>query len=490
MAEFIQQDLVNDRNTRWRIRSQAAKNSRNRRKPAQNKGQERSTQIANQGTKKVPSPVDSACSIEQSMEAATDEADGDARPGRTAVLARLKSEPNNIHMRRSHLRDALVNTYYSTTVVHMNRHFLDAFHDGAPKGPVFDAARDALSLIHLGTQSQDQQLVVAGQKLHCIALNLLRTELGKAGATHDDRVLGAVHTIAQCEMYSAISGKGKGWQLHMAGLYYIFQHRGPHGFKTPFARAILHNIRQAAITYQLVERRSTFLSSPQWLSAIDYGDSAAVELTRIALRLSAVLEEANQVIREGHSNLVLSRHLLTKMSDLEHNLVEWLSEKVQNLRGWVPPQLVSIKEFRHLEKNISDPKVFPEVFTFTGLPTATSHVYVFVCFLSLWQCLLDVSVAFPHLNIDPTAVAREAEQCADDLCRTLPYISMPEHGFAGVIASTAPLHFASVWFERKKMLPRLQWCNNVRDYMEQTGPTELNLRRPILTWWMLPGAFD
>lgn len=276
----------------------------------------------------------------------------------------------------------------------------------------------------------------------------------------------------------------------MAGLYYIFQHRGPHGFKTPFARAILHNIRQAAITYQLVERRSTFLSSPQWLSAIDYGDSAAVELTRIALRLSAVLEEANQVIREGHSNLVLSRHLLTKMSDLEHNLVEWLSEKVQNLRGWVPPQLVSIKEFRHLEKNISDPKVFPEVFTFTGLPTATSHVYVFVCFLSLWQCLLDVSVAFPHLNIDPTAVAREAEQCADDLCRTLPYISMPEHGFAGVIASTAPLHFASVWFERKKMLPRLQWCNNVRDYMEQTGPTELNLRRPILTWWMLPGAFD
>lgn len=275
----------------------------------------------------------------------------------------------------------------------------------------------------------------------------------------------------------------------MAGLYYICQHRGPRGFKTPFARAVLHNIRQAAITFQLVERRSTFLSSPQWLSAIDNGDSAAVELTRIALRLSAVLEEADQVMRDGHGNPALPRQLLTKMSNLEHNLVEWLSGKVQNLQGWVSPQLVSIKNFPHLQKNIGTSKVFSEVYAFATLPTATSHVYVFVCFFSLWQCLLDVSEAFPQLNIDSAAVATEAEECANDLCRTLPYISMPEHGFAGTIASTAPLHFASTWFERKKLLPRLEWCNRVRDYMEQNGPTELNLRRPILTWWMLPGAF-
>ncbi|EME38355.1 hypothetical protein DOTSEDRAFT_75787 [Dothistroma septosporum NZE10] len=175
------------------------------------------------------------------------------------------------------------------------------------------------------------------------------------------------------------------------------------------------------------------------------------------------------------------------MSNLGHNLLEWLTEKVENLQGWVPPQMVSIKNFAHLQKHVGDSKAFPEVFTFASLPTATGHVYVFLCFLLLWQCLLDVSVAFPQLNIDAAAVAVEAERCADDWCRTIPYISMPEHGFAGAIASTAPLHFASTWFKQEEMSPRFQWCNNVRDYLEQHGPLELNLRRPILTWWMLPG---
>lgn len=213
MAEFIQQDRLNDRNTRWRIRSQAAKNSRNRKKPEQRYGEGSSIQSANltlQWLSKVASPNDSACSLAGSVEDLIDEADDYGNPGHTAVLVPLRSEPSSVHMRRSHLRDALANTYYSPAVVHMNRQFLEAFHHNAPRGAVFDAARDALSLIHLGTQSQNQNLVVAGQRLHCVALNLLRTALDKPGAPHDDRVLGAVHTIAQCEMYSAISGRSYG----------------------------------------------------------------------------------------------------------------------------------------------------------------------------------------------------------------------------------------------------------------------------------------
>lgn len=298
-----------------------------------------------------------------------------------------------------------------------------------------------------------------------------------------------------------MSHQGLSWQLHMDGLHYLLRKRGPKSIKSPFARAIFHNVRQIGVMDHLLKRKTSFLSSPDWLIEAGGPTNAAEQITNIAFKISDARERAQQLGRTREMyGLETQRYcfkahdaLNQDMANLEYQLDEWLMEYLNS------------SEFTNAPFELVDPSTYPlferegkalahflgDVYQFPSLVSATVQVYIWILRLAIRMSQLELSPSSSSAqpaSDDPIIV--QGDEYALDLCRSLAFLSSPQQCSAGLLACSGPLHWASAWYDLRGDTTKRDACYEFRDALERNSTTPLNLRNPVLTWWMLPTKIE
>lgn len=428
------------------------------------------------------------------------EADLEEITGIDVALAQCSGFTDH-HVWRQQLGYVFLTSYYADSIVsamYKDRH---NFEPGCAAGHTLNAARDALCLIHLGTRFRHERLFEEGNKRHGVALRLLRERIEGLDRITCDGLLDACYTLAHCQIYQSVSHRGKGWQIHIEGLHFLLRRRGVNSIRSPFAHATLHKIRQVTAMDQLLKRKRSFLSSPEWLISRWQNNRGlhmpAVQLTDFALQLSGALEDTDVALKARAAGKPVPGDQVQEISlhiqSLEYELRQWLL-KFYHRAGvtQIPYTLTDVAEHPHFETQCSGMALlFPKVYSFPTLLSATIRCYLSILHLVISMAQLDLAGLRPtQLATNSEALAAEADEQASELCRSLAYLSLPSHRSSGALACGGPLYWASAWYERSGDSKKLQACQSVREVLESDCPAPLNLKAPVFTWWMIPSVFE
>ncbi|KAK4506096.1 hypothetical protein PRZ48_004061 [Zasmidium cellare] len=402
------------------------------------------------------------------------------------------------HVWREQLGNLFLVSYYPDSILNAMHKDWHNFEPWDAAGATLNAARDALCLMGLGARFRDERLFDEGRKRHCVGLSLLRERIEGPGSVVCDGILDACYTLAHCQAYQSVSYRSKGWQIHIEGLYFLLRRRGVASIKSPFSHATLHKIRQIVAMDQLITRKRSFLSSEQWLMSKQQNALApslhrpVLQLTDMALQLSGFLKDVDIALQAGITDTTdLIRSVSSNVQSLERELGRWMLGFYYRFNvAQIPYTLTDAAEYPHFETHDMS-LLFPKVYTYPTLLSATTHCYLFTLHLIIRMAQLDLA-DFPaaKLTNNKEGLVQEADEYASHLCRTLAYLSLPEHRSVGVLACGGPLYWASAWYERSGDSKKLQACRNARDILERECPTPLDLKVPVFTWWMIPSVFE
>lgn len=403
------------------------------------------------------------------------------------------------------LQQAFLDSYFSLGVVSSHRQYFHIFYWLAPASAAMMAARDALCMIHLGSRHRDYALVHEGQRRHLAAIGFLRRDLARPGAMEDDAVLGANYTLGQAEVFTAVNRSNPQYVTHLAGLQLLLRKRGPGSMTSPFARALLFNIRSVSVMHGLLSRTPLFLAEEEWLAAGRMGSGGGVtigvELTDLCLRIPTLLQRGDMLAarpEEAEEGKVVE--VLTALTELEHKIQEWLLDfyRLTGTAEQLPYRLRSLSNYPFFHAGCGGlAHVFPSMIEFPAFLSATTHIWVWTCLLVIRQSILDVAALHPY----PTVRARDQkasltasiDECAINLCQSIAYLLNPDHHAAcGVLACSPALYFSALWFQRQGQTQRLIWARHVREFLQRDVllgggyDTSINITRPMFVWWMLP----
>lgn len=403
------------------------------------------------------------------------------------------------------LKQSFVSSYWSMGVMTSSKAFLHVFQWLAPQSDAMNASRDALCLIHLGVRYRDERLLLEGRTRHIAALRHTQAAISRPNAAFEDCVLGASYTLGHCEVYSVISQNGRGWTGHTGPFQRILEARGPKSIVTPFAHALLQNIRMVEVATSFLNRKASYLFSSEWIAAAKQKhDSLAFHATNMALQVGAALEKADRLcaVREQPDATIVC--MLNDMMELDLALKTWLIKADRQSGGdFIPHKTVPTSTFASFYDRCGGlADVFPFAIEFPSFVSATSHIYIWTSLLLLRQAIADVSrlYSYPLLaaaHLDQEAMLNASiDECAVSLCQSVAFLSKGNHGFAGIVSCGAPLHFASECFRTRLQQKRLLWSIHVREFLQRdillggSHNTSLDLQKPVFTWWMLPDIFS
>lgn len=249
---------------------------------------------------------------------------------------------------------------------------------------------------------------------------------------------------------------------------------------------------------QLLKRTSTFLSSSAWLADGAVCGQPALEVTNVAFRLSQAIANLDHLtastIEPNEDDIAGLSHLLIQLED---DLYQWLSDQSLSL-DCSPYQTVRLSAFPDFAVHCGNSgALLRHVHKFKSLQVATTSCYIWMLLLILQMAILDLASLKQSSDIESTsaffnraALAKEANDTAYHLCRSLAFLSSPQHRVAGILACSGPLYWAETWFTRQKNGRMQSLCQGIRTSLEQDHRTPLNLQKPVFTWWMLPSLFD
>ena len=261
-----------------------------------------------------------------------------------------------------------------------------------------------------------------------------------------------------------------------------------------FGQSLLHNARHPGVMDSILKRKPNTFSQPEWIAAANKSPSLGVSLTNLACQIPVLLEKVDQMERDNGEAL----SLLSELTTLQKDLHDWLTRfyTLTNLEA-AKFQRCSIGQFpRFRELCAGLAHVFPEMIEFPSFISATSHVYAWTCIFLVRREIFTVSERYAHPSVWSrglkTAMIASVTECVVDLCQSIAYLSLPEHLSCGILACSAPLYFASEWFEEQSFVQRLAWTHQVRGFLERGrslgggSGSRHRLNPPMFMYWMLP----
>ena len=347
----------------------------------------------------------------------------------------------------------------------------------APSCPSLAVALDASSLIHLGQEDGDSRLLVAGQKLYCEALNLLRCELQSPSNRRPDALVGAICVLQIIEAFTSMTFEGTNWRLHTQGLDGLLQSLETKSMEERlpgFSQLIDVNFRLFHLWDALVARKG--------INQFYLGDGTVI--SKVAAKVPGALEDCDDVCHTV-SKLTLDRavHIMSALRDLEDELSMWSKNWTRCIRD-LPYQLVSSTEFPFPELSTTVPsKAFPLVFQFNSLSYTLDHAIFSACLFSVKRAMLDLSSALsPQPEAVKIAVCGDSNKlrasvtnCADNLCMGLPYLCDSRHGKYGLVCGTGPLYLANSWYRHlrkhgnERVSEKVLWCHEATKRLRRGG---------------------
>lgn len=135
-------------------------------------------------------------------------------------------------------------------------------------------------------------------------------------------------------------------------------------------------------------------------------------------------------------------------------------------------EIVNMSHFASLETTLGSDlsKVYPTAYLFSSFEIALALKTLWTSLLVLDRALLDVQQqymfhfeGFGAGDFDDMEIDIEINECADHICRALPYFSRSECKSSGVLCSMEPLHFLHLHFQTRNATRHLEWCRKLKE---------------------------
>ena len=319
-----------------------------------------------------------------------------------------------------------------------------------------EATGDALKLMHLGSTTGDQRILLQARTRHLAGVQALRMELQTTA--DPNTIFSAAQKLLLYEVYSHGGSDPHTWDTwngHVRGMAAIVQAsantRTIHSF-------LLRQFRHVTLMQSILYRRP-MVDENVWQACSEAPLSSIAEsLTQLALRLPTLLEKASHASRRSGSETdhATAIEISCRLLDLDSDFASWYgvfsdTRKERPLCAGSPLDL-------------------------------TYQFFYWTCVLILRQALLDLSERIPE-GVPEQKLFVENAECANHLCRMVSFGLEASRGLLNtVFILGVPLRVLSDWFERAHESIQLQWCR------EQ----EMRLREefPLFDWnAVLPWSF-
>lgn len=360
------------------------------------------------------------------------------------------------------LQDHFGNTFYPSSDGQL---FFDLSALGANNNAVLKSARNVLRILNLAIDSGERSSLCAFYELYGKTLRLLANSVRKLShGVQLEEFLSATYILTICEALLARCHSESGWQHHSTGLLEVVCSSGPHAVAFADTRLStihsLQNWRTMTLSRGLMTRKAVILDDPSYNQT---NDSLSNPLLDTAMGVPRLLELLDKITSHRQSC-----DESTAMSIVESALTMRDNLKASNGKNTHAVELVNLTEYPYFHARLGRAlnRVFSEVYRFPDLQTAGIEQTRCLTLLTLNQAILDAfgPLSLPLRELYEPILKQEMDACAASLCRSLPFLSAPNMGNIGLVASTKPLHFATLHYERysDEHARRLLWCQKVK----------------------------
>ncbi|KAK3117872.1 hypothetical protein LTR53_000285 [Teratosphaeriaceae sp. CCFEE 6253] len=324
---------------------------------------------------------------------------------------------------------------------------------------------DTLSLIQIGSITNDKRLLKEATQTYAKALKALRHALSVQELLHDDHILAAVMVLKVCEFYTELaSPKGVGWGEHVRGAQHLLALRGPASVQTDVALELFANARHGALCHGLLTRRASAFAQPSWSAVSRRGKvtDQSSSLHDIAIRIPGLLEQYDGLDPQRHGHVDEIDAFLAEARSIEQGMRTWLS-------NWAAGQYEtrSVDEFANFSSLCSD-RTFGTAHMFKDFMVAYLHSTYWICMSFLRTTVRGLhaarAVSVRGYMPSPGQAVREEEilEYIVNMCQCIPYFCEPASSTMGCISIFLPLRTAALYFTGQGMLARARWVGNVR----------------------------
>jgi hypothetical protein len=208
---------------------------------------------------------------------------------------------NSPAMFRGHFFQSYIEVYYPSCIWSNPRMIGTLSTWSVARSQAMLHINDSVGLSHFGYLGQDQRLALEARKLHVVAANSLRREIGDPSTAIEIRA-SAVINMMMTEMYSATASGLAGCATHLAGTTALLHAHLSQPNARPVHAGILSQYTRFILVQDLVHRKATSLDK----RLVDYEDEftpGSIEaLIHLGLSLPRLVE-ASDCRHKERSNL-------------------------------------------------------------------------------------------------------------------------------------------------------------------------------------------
>ncbi|ETI24530.1 hypothetical protein G647_03899 [Cladophialophora carrionii CBS 160.54] len=317
-------------------------------------------------------------------------------------------------------------------------------------------AFSALSISRVGQGHKDVRLVHESAKVYGKALKELQLALFDANRMHSDHVLMACMLLGLYEVFEGPALNSRSWLAHAAGAARLVELRGPKRHQHWDAHHPFLASRIPTIYAAIVQRKATYLASPEWLT-IPWEFQHRTYFDRmvdLGTVVPGILQKFD-ILRESEADTTGSLiQLLEDCRDLQSKMDRW---KDGTKKGALP------REVPHDAADSDFP--FETDLWFENHLFIQARLVYYTCSLALSEVADEILQALKYRDqklpeaLDPASLGQyfDSGRHAARIARCVAYCLQPEMGALGANIINFPANLAFAYYERVEHTAAVEW---------------------------------
>jgi len=351
--------------------------------------------------------------------------------------------------------------------------------------PGAEMLKDALlasSLNLIGMERDDERMSIAAMQTQNKALRQLREGFDEYIANRDVRANALLSATAlACSISELLVNKSwAGYALHLKGVGALIEEAAPEALTSRASRDNFFGYRTAQVPFNFVERRSSFLSRPEWINFPWRESDPHFNLPRdtlldIAVQIPVQMEFYD---RGAHRTPEWNRRQLRKLNKIVTQLNQWKTDLFEKNPDSIYTTETAAWEGLHSEYiKFRDDTVAAAFTLYTGVRIEL--------FALVRRLATDLKAHDESAAVILRGASQEGFKWARIACQCLEYFFTRERRVMGKVACLFPFDcawgtFVELQEERgANMSMELRWCQNTAERIEGTGLPVFRVRYRI-----------
>ncbi|KAF2798109.1 hypothetical protein K505DRAFT_371984 [Melanomma pulvis-pyrius CBS 109.77] len=338
----------------------------------------------------------------------------------------------------------------------------------------------ALSISKIGRANQDRAMIERGMELYGKSLSQVTSQLRRQAGFDSMEMLVTCRLLALYEQLNDTTTSAQNWHGHVNGLLHIVKLLPPEVYSVRPKHDMFLEARYDGAVAALVNRKSTFLSSPEWMIKPFKGlrKNVVDTITDILLQLSEVLEEFDTMslaVLTPETN-ERAKKFKTKCWKLDERLQTWYCDFITRTSSALRPQ-----DLQRVVDGIRapPPEELPDMLAEYGLVPLFDMVQYWTACSILYSSILVFYRMFPSTNRETVKLLSSPRMDikTTTLCiaRSIKHFLRPDLGLAAAVSVTLPisclsqtLYYQNLAYSNQHECPKFIEIQNT---LEEIGTT-------------------